>query len=483
MAKITIVGLGPGSAAQLTREAWEVLTGAGELWLRTARHPVTQGLPAGLAVHSFDGLYEERETFSEVYAEIVRQVLELGRRAEGVVYAVPGHPLVGESTAPEILKAARAAGIPVRIVEGLSFIEPTLSALEVDAVDGLQLVDALDIAAEHHPQLNPDRPALIAQVYSRAVASDLKLTLMNQYPDEHKVVLVEAAGTAAQVVETMPLYEIDRRDHGPLTSLYVPAMAPVHSFEGFQETVARLRAPDGCPWDREQTHQTLRTNLLEEAYEVIQAIDAEDEVALCEELGDLLLQIVLHSQIAVDDGEFRMADVVAGIDAKIKRRHPHVWGDVAAQGAEQVLQNWEVLKRKERESSGEAEKSLLEGVPKALPALAQAYSYGGRASRVGFDWDAIAGVWEKVQEELEELRAAETPKEQAEELGDLLFAVVNLARWMKVDPESALRETNMKFARRFRYVESKARERGQALEKMGLAALDQLWDEAKAAGL
>lgn len=480
MGQITVVGLGPGAPELLTREAWAVLSAATEVWLRTARHPTVSGLPASLAVHSFDAVYEQQETFAQVYEAVVAQVLALGRRAEGVVYAVPGHPLVGEATVLRLLALARAEALPVRIVAGLSFVEPALTALELDALEGLQIADALELVALHHPSLNPDRPALIAQVYNRAVASDLKLTLMNQLPDEYQVALVEAAGTTGQVVEWLPLYAIDRRELGPLTSLYVPPAPQVSSFEGFQETIARLRAPGGCPWDREQTHASLRNNLLEEAYEVLDAIDRDDLAGLCEELGDLLLQIVLHTQIATEEGDFQMPAVIAGIDAKIKRRHPHVWGDRQVSGAAEVIRNWEVLKRQERASNGQGERSLLDSVPRSLPALAQAHAYGSRAARVKFDWPELAGVVAKVREELAELEAAATPEAQAAELGDLLFAVANWARWLKVDPESALRETNGRFARRFRHLEAAARQRGIPLEQLSAEEMDRLWEEAKA---
>ena len=250
MPHITIVGLGPGAFDQLTQEAMATLTQASEVWLRTARHPVVSHLPKGPAIHSFDALYEEAETFEEVYATIAQQVLALGTRAEGVVYAVPGHPLVGEATVTNLLKSAREAGISTRIVHGLSFIEPTLAILALDALDGVQVVDALDVIGTHYPILNPDVPVLIAQVYSRAVASDLKLVLMNLYPDEHQVALVDAAGTAAETVVWCPLYEIDHRDHTPLTSLYITPLPYVGSFEHLQVCVGQIQfllqfSPDG----------------------------------------------------------------------------------------------------------------------------------------------------------------------------------------------------------------------------------------------
>jgi tetrapyrrole methylase family protein/MazG family protein len=473
---ITIVGLGPGNSLHLTREAWEVLSAASEVWLRTRHHPTVPGLPEQPTIHSFDELYESGEDFATVYATIAGEVLRLGGRPQGVVYAVPGHPLVGESTVQQVLAGAPEAGLDVRIVEGLSFVEPALTALGLDGMAGLQIHDGIELAARHHPPLNPDRPALIGQVYSQALASDLKLTLMNQYPDEHPISLIHAAGTPEQRVIRLPLYELDRHDVDHLTSLYVPPMEMISSFEGFQETVAHLRAPDGCPWDQEQTNESLRSGLLEEAYEAIAAIDAEDMTGLCEELGDMLLQILLHTQIATEGGDFQMVDVIAAIDAKIKRRHPHVWGDRVVATEHELLLQWENLKQQEK---GETS-SLLDSVPQALPALQQAHTYGDRVARVGFDWPNLAGVVEKVQEEITELTSAQAPQEIEAEMGDLLFAVVNWARHLGVDPEAALRATNARFARRFRALEGLAHQRGLVIDKMTVEELDVLWEEVKA---
>lgn len=480
---ITIVGLGPGDALHITREAWQVLTMADEVYLRTEHHPTVKDLPDHLTLRAFDHFYEQAQSFDEVYDNIAAEVIRLGQRPQGVVYAVPGHPLVGEATVTRILKLAEQAGLLVRIINSVSFITPILVSLGIDALNGLQMADAMDIAAQSHPLLNPDVPVIIGQLYSRQIASEVKLTLMNQYPDDHPVKLMHAVGTDQERVEILPLYELDRRDDvSHLTSLYVPPLARPGAFETFQDTIAHLRAPDGCPWDREQTHQSLRRNLLEEAYEVLDALDAEDADALREELGDLLLQIVLHSQIAVEEGEFSMSDVIASIDAKIKRRHPHVFGDTQVSGVGDVIANWEAIKKGERADAkrGNGNKSALDGVPRDLPALAQAEAYGDRASRVGFDWPSVDGVLDKVAEEAREIQAANGPEERAEELGDLLFALVNAARWMKIDPEAALRAANAKFAARFREVEARAQSRD--LKEMSLSELDGLWESAKHSG-
>ncbi len=480
---ITILGLGPGDPQHLTREAWDLLSQADEVYLRTARHPTVAGLPTHLTRYSFDDLYETTDDFVTLYGTIAARILTLGQRPQGVLYAVPGHPLVGESSVQQILALARAEGQVVRLVEGLSFVEPVLSLLGLDGLDGLQLSDATDLAAAHHPPLDPDRPALVGQLYGRRLASEVKLTLMNAYPDDHPVTLVRAAGTDQAAMATVLLYELDRGqqvDH--LTTLYLPALSYAGGLPALQDTVARLRAPDGCPWDREQTHQSLRNNLLEETYEALAAIDGGEDDKLCEELGDLLMQIAMHVQIAAEGGAFRFADVIGRIDAKLKRRHPHVFGDVQVHGAADVLRNWEAIKADERAASRseDAHPSRLEGVPAILPALARAQALGDRAARGGFDWPDVEGVLEKVGEEVAELRAVEDVDARAREMGDLLFSLVNLARWLDVDAESALRGACDRFTVRYAEMERRAQAQGVDLADLSPDQQDALWEGAKA---
>lgn len=480
MLGITLVGLGPGDPNQLTREAWDVLSSADEIYLRTRQHPIVADLPSKLKIYSFDDLYQNGESYDQVYSTITQKILELGQRGQGVIYAVPGHPFVAEATCPEIAHLAREQKLTVRIVEGLSFLEPTFSALNLDPYPHLTLFDALTVSQAHVPTFVPDAPVLIAQIYSRLVASEVKSTLNAIYPDEHRVKLIHAAGTKEQLVEDVALYEIDRSENiGLLTSLFVPALDEGTSFESFQEIVAHLRAPNGCPWDREQTHESLRKHLLEETYEAIAAIDVGDFDSMREEFGDLLLQIMLHSQIASEEGEFTANDVVKGIYDKIIRRHPHVFGDLKVSGVEGVLMNWEKLKEKERRGKGDKVKGMLDGVPLALPALSQAQEYQDRAARVGFDWPAVDGVLDKLVEEVQEVKQADTDFQLADEIGDLFFVLVNFARWQKVDAESALRGTNMKFKERFGYIEQTAKKQERDLSDMKLEEMDALWNEAK----
>ena len=341
----------------------------------------------------------------------------------------------------------------------------------------LILLEAQTLSFAHVPPYPPDMPVLFTNVSSQALVLQLKKVLLTTYPAEHVVHIVEREKT-----KELKLSEL--ASVGENVNIYVPALGEGVSFESFAEIVAHLRAPeDGCPWDKEQTHESLRKHLLEESYEAISAIDSGDFASMREEFGDMLLQVVLQSQIANDEEQFNVNQVVQGIYSKIVRRHPHVFGDVKLDGVDGVLANWEKLKEKERKDAGQNEKGLLDGVPMALPALSQAQEYQDRAARVGFDWPEIEGVLDKIKEEIEEIKTAETDFELASEVGDLFFAIVNLARWKKVDAESALRGTNIKFKKRFAYVEQGAKKQSRNLSDLTLEEMDALWNEAKKRGI
>ncbi len=356
--------------------------------------------------------------------------------------------------------------------------EKLFQALSIENQPHVSLIEAAALVNLRTPPFPPDAPALIVNLGSNI--ERLCAVLAVVYPADHLVKLIGAAETASPRVEALRLADLP---HNPRLIadnwLYVPPVGVATSFEAFQEVVARLRAPDGCPWDREQTHHSLRSYLLEETYEVLAALDLDDPAKMCEEFGDLLLQIVLHAQIANEKGEFRSADILRGIHQKLVRRHPHVFGDVEVTGVSNVLQNWEKLKAEERKDNGKAEAGLLDGIPAALPALVQALEYQKRAARVGFDWPDVEGLLEKVGEEAREVRQAQNEAERAAEIGDLLFSVVNLARWYHVDAESMLRETNLRFKRRFAEIEKAARAQGKTVADLSLQEMDAIWEAAK----
>jgi tetrapyrrole methylase family protein / MazG family protein len=358
-------------------------------------------------------------------------------------------------------------------------IDELLARAGLDPADGVQVV-----AADRLPAVafDPSFPLLVlrggsepdAPLPGRHARRGPCAVLSALYPPSHELRrLADDAGVALETLDDPALAADD---------WLVPALGPIDNLaspHGMAAISARLRAPDGCPWDRKQTHLTLRPHVLEEAYETVDAIEHGTPTDLAEELGDLLLQVILHAQFAAEEGAFDLTDVYRSIAGKIVRRHPHVFGDVTADGVEQVLRNWETIKADERAERGKERADAFGGVARALPALPGSREIQERASALGWDWDAIAGVWEKVGEELEELRSASTDEEMLHELGDVLFALVNLGRWMKIDPEEALRAANHRWIGRYRRVESLAAERGVDLATLSLAEKDQLWDEVK----
>jgi tetrapyrrole methylase family protein/MazG family protein len=409
-----------------------------------------------------------------------------------VLYAVPGHPLIGEASVQLILQQARERGLSTSIVAGLSFLEPVCAALELDPfTSGMQLIDATDLAAlrsdEIAGKIIPTSPLLIVHIYSRRQASSVKLALGECYPDEWPVKLVRSAGVAeSETVIEMPLYEIDRNSlANHINTLYVPPLEKLDALrlpETLRYITMRLRRdPDGCPWDRQQTHQSLTRYVIEETYEVVEALEENDLEKLAEELGDLLLQVYLHAEIARQDGDFNIGDVFEHVSAKLIRRHPHVFGQVEVENAGQVVQNWEEIKRQERIAEGKdvQSESMLDGVPLATPALIVAQEYQKRAAKIGFDYDNLQKVLAKLTEELQELQEAATPEHKREEMGDVLFMVARVARELNIDAEEALRFANRKFRQRFQAMEQITRQEDRTFSSYSLDEWIELWKRVK----
>jgi tetrapyrrole methylase family protein / MazG family protein len=470
VARVVVVGLGPAGPDLLTAAAVEALSSVPveQRFVRTSRHP---SAPAG--VQSFDDVYEASSTMEEVYATIVERLVEASALGD-VVYAVPGSPAVAERTV-ELLRAD--GRVNVSVVPALSFLDLAWVRLGVDPfAAGVRVVDGHRFAVEAAGERGP---LLVGQCDSAAVLSSIKLAFDEVPPPT--VVVLQRLGLPDESVVEVAWEDLDRPgvvqpDH--LTSLWIPLVAAPVAVElaSFVEVVRRLR--EECPWDREQTHESLSKYVLEEAYEVVEAIAEGSVDHLEEELGDLLLQVVLHAAIATQVGDFTLADVARGITEKMVRRHPHVFGDVAVSGADEVHRNWEAIKAAEKSAAGaQARTSVLDDVPGSLPALSYAAKLSKRAAGVGFDWRVLAPVFAKVREELDELEA----EPSADELGDVLFSVVNVARWLGHDPEAALRGAAAKFRRRFRHVEAAAAAAGLDLATADEAAVDELWEAAKAA--
>ncbi len=513
MGTITIVGLGPGAVGNLSLETMGLLKGEAQVILRTAVHPTVAELQRqDVQFTSCDDLYETLDSFEEVYAAIVSRVLAAAAAGD-VVYAVPGSPLVAEKTVVLLRTAAREQGVKLVIKPSMSFLDLAYVELGIDPIAGLQIIDAQDFGTA---AIAGNHPLIVTQVYNQMVAGDLKLALMEALPDEYEIYFLRNLGLPDEECRPIKLFELDRQpniDH--LTSAYIPPVAEqtempadlgVIEFDaedaedgeieacaddflpeaGFDDVdiqplvdvMRTLREPGGCPWDREQTHASIRSNMIEEVYEYLEAVDQGDVKGMREELGDVLMQIVFHARMAQETGSFDLQDVIDDVVDKLIRRHPHVFGDTHVSGSDEVLVNWEAIKKQEKQER----KHVLDGVAQGLPALMRAYKLQGKAAKVGFDWSDVKDVWAKVEEELGELQEALAKGDKAaaeSELGDVIFALVNYARFYKIEPEVALNGTNNRFATRFGYVEQQVEKSGKGWQEFSLAELDKFWDEAK----
>jgi len=423
LATVVVVGLGPAGPELLTEAARLAIDRVPERYVRTTRHPAASAVAGA---HSFDDVYERAASLDEVYAEIVDALVEAAVNVGEVLYAVPGSPLVAERTVELLLADDR---VDVDVVPGLSFLDLAWTRLAVDPVaNGVRVIDGRRFGVEGAGERGP---LLVAQCDSKDVLSDIKLAAGENHPSE--AVVLQRLGLPDESVRTVAWEDLDREvDADHLTTLYIGSGAPPIAAEvaRFAELVRTLR--ERCPWDREQTHRTLTRHLLEETYEVLEAIENLDEPGgvehLEEELGDLLFQVVFHATLAAEEGSFTLADVATGIHDKLVRRHPHVFGNVEAETAGQVMSNWEQIKREEK---GRA--SIMDGIPGDLPSLLYAHKVQRKAASVGVEVDPVGDV------------TAETD----EAVGALLFGVVALARRAGVDPEAALRATTARFRDEF----------------------------------
>jgi tetrapyrrole methylase family protein/MazG family protein len=481
--RVSVVGLGPGRLDWITPAARSKLHAPGaRVFVRTSLLPGLTQFLEGVAWESFDTVYDTARSLDEVHAAILTRLLSAG---DDVVLAVPGDGVLGEA----ILSGLLASGATVEIVPGVPLGAGALAMAGLAAADGAQVVEATSLVwsggLELLIELNPRWPAVVTGVYSPGVAGDLKLALLRVYPSDHAVRVVHHPGLDDMRVERVALAELDRGalafDH--LTHVVVPAVVgytPTGSAHQMRAIVSRLRAPEiGCPWDLEQTHRSLIPYAIEEAYEVVDAIESDDVAGLADELGDVLLQVALHAEIADQSDEFEWNDIVRALTEKLVRRHPHVFGDVEVSNASDVVRNWDQLKAAERQHLP-TPASALDGVPTSLPQLKRAAELARKASKAGFDWPTRDGTLAKVREELDELLASVTLAETREELGDLLYVLAKLASQDGLDPEEALRAANRKFTRRFAALEQIARERGwESLRGRPLEDLESAWSEAK----
>ncbi|MCT8977489.1 nucleoside triphosphate pyrophosphohydrolase [Clostridium sp. CX1] len=478
---IKIVGLGPGDKDALTIGTVEALRNSSRVYLRTEKHPTVEYLKNNnIEFQSYDYLYDKSESFEEVYNSIAEDLISAHEEFGNIVYAVPGHPLVAEKSVSILIKLCENSSVATELMTAVSFVDALMESLKIDPVEGLKIIDAFDIRSQ---VLDKRVGTVITQVYDKFIASEVKLALMEYYKDDMEIYFVRAAGIKGmESVRKIPLYELDRQgDIDYLTSLYIPKdLSSTNDFNDLLVIMDTLRSEEGCPWDREQTHDSLKKYLVEESYEVLEAIDEKDDDKLVEELGDVLLQVVFHAQIGREEGFFNINDVIKAICSKMIGRHPHVFGTLSVNNSEEVLENWDEIKKKEQ--GLESYTDELKHVAKSLPALIRAEKIQKKAAKVGFDWDRVECALEKVLEEYYEVKNVYKGKNRAkitEEIGDLIFASVNVARFLDIDPEFALNYTIEKFINRFAYIEQIAKSRDVDMADMTLQQMDELWEEAK----
>ncbi|CAG9366630.1 TPA: nucleoside triphosphate pyrophosphohydrolase [Clostridium perfringens] len=478
---LKIMGLGPGAYEALTIGALKELKNNKNIYFRTEKHPTVDFLKdEGIKFESYDHAYEKYDSFDDVYKYIAEDLITKIKDDEDLIYAVPGHPLVAEKSVINLIELCKENNVQYEVLPAVSFVDAMMEALQVDPIEGVKIIDAFDMKNQI---LDKRIGTIITQVYNKFIASEVKLRLLEGYEDDTEIIFVRAAGVEGlESIRKIPLYELDwQEDIDYLTSIYIPKdLGNKKDFQDLLDIIETLRNPGGCPWDREQTHESLKSALLEECYEVIDAIENEDEDALIEELGDVLLQVVFHASIGKEDGYFDIMDVIGGISNKMINRHPHVFGNEEANTSEQVLVNWDEIKKEEKGIKTLTEE--MQNIAKSLPATTRAYKVQKKAKKVGFDWNDVNYAMDKVKEELNEIKEVYNCEDKSiieGEVGDLLFACINVARFLEVDGELALDKTIKKFIKRFSYIENEAIKNNKNLKDMTLEEMDKLWEEAK----
>ncbi len=477
MNPLTVVTLGTGGEAFLTRGALRALKDGGRVVLRTGRHPLSDFLQSeGIAFETLDPLYDECgdfDTFNRAAAVRLLSMCESGP----VCYAV-SDPAFDNTVMT--LQRLKPRGADVRVLPGVSHADRCLALLELQS-PSVRLYAAAEFETA---RVSPLEPLLLCELHSRECAGICKLKLMELLPEETPITFITGDGATGELRSApIPLFELDRQsayDH--LTAAYIPAVAlekrTRFDMDDLIAVMTRLRAPDGCPWDKEQTHESLLTNLLEESYEYIQAVRDREIDHMYDELGDVLLQVVFHAEIARQHGDFEINDVTTAICRKMIERHTHIFGTATADTAEDVLTNWEAIKRRQRGITSHAQ--AMEDVSTGLSPLMRASKVQNKAAKIGFDFSSAREALEKVYEEAGEV--SENLDAQADpemELGDLLFAIVNVCRLSGKNPDIALFSATNKFISRFRHMENAIKKSGKCIEDLTLSEMDVYWDAGK----
>lgn len=475
MNTIQIIGLGAGTEEDLTLRAKNALSEGIPAFARTDRHPIVNELRKHIDIVSFDDYFERYEDFDEVYENIVQTLVEKSKHFGKINYCTAGSPYYGDIVTKKLINEYKGQ-INAIIIDGMSFLDKCLKLSGYADYNNIKILDCLE-ADEFSFDLNSFN--IITQVYDRDLASRLKIKLMETYPEGVNSLIIDVLG---ENVKKVPLFLLDQEKNYGFSTYFCILPIEISKHRVYNVTnllriVKLLRGPDGCPWDKKQDHHSIRQHVVEEAYEVVDAIDNDDIDNLVEELGDLLFQVVFHAELGSEEGYFNFNDVVTKVCNKMYFRHPHVFGNVKADGVEEALVSWENSKLKEKKLTTYTDN--LRNVPKALSSLSRSYKIQKRASEVGFDWSDAQGAIRKIKEELSEFIEEynnQNIENMEEEFGDLLFALVNFARFEKINPDIALNKTINKFLDRFEYIEKNST---KDLKEMTLKEMDELWEESK----
>lgn len=453
----------------MTASAVETLKKAETVFLQTSKHPFAKTLSSlDVPCISMDDLYETAEDYDSLHVSICKRMIESRKNC---VFAATGSFV-------EIINVLKDyPDVQVSVLPYIPFYINFFSDQDINCT-----FSAADILFP----LSTGTGIVITEITNRIIAGEIKIKLMDQFPEDIDIQYAYFTDDGVMQKKNMPLYQLDSTDNifNATSSIYIRKTSfselKRFSISDLEYVIDSLRAPDGCPWDREQTHESIKRDLIEECYEVLDAIDKHDDNLLCEELGDVLMHLVFHASIAKQEGAFTFSDVVSDITNKMIYRHPHVFGNLSVDTSEQVVENWDKLKAKEKNILSVA--GDMDRLPKSLPSLIRAQKVQKKASKVGFDWDKAEDAFYKVEEEIKEVREAwGNMDETFIELGDLLFAIVNTIRLLKGDSENIMNEATEKFIRRFRSLEMEANRRNTEIDQMTLQELDLLWEKVKKA--
>jgi len=476
MNTIQIIGMGAGKVEDLTIKAYNALIDDIPTYVRTDRHPIIKEIKEkNIKIESFDDYFEKYESFDEVYDKITTKIVELSEKYGKINYCTAGSPFYGDVVTKKLINEYKDT-INIIIIDGMSFLDKCIKLSGYSDYKSINILDCLE-TDEFSFDINAFN--IITQIYDNEIASRLKIKLMETYTDD---TIIQKIDVLEENVKKIPLYLLDQEKKYEFSTYFCInpieiSENKVYNVNNLCRTIKILRGSNGCQWDKKQTHQSLRQCVIEEAYEVVDAIDNQDVDNLVEELGDLLLQIVFHAEIGSEEGYFNFKDIVTNVNKKMVSRHPHVFGDVKANTVNEALMSWEAAKQKEKNI--ETYTDNLKSVPKSLSPLSRSCKIQKRAADVGFDWPDETGTLAKIKEELFEFIEEYNNKDfnkMEDEFGDLLFAMVNFARFMKINPDVALNRTINKFIYRFEFIEKNA---AKDLKQMTLKEMDELWEKSK----